>query len=39
LPVEVYPNGVANKTLTVTVTGGATTRTVTMSTVGQVRIQ
>lgn len=38
LPVEIFPPGVADKTLTVRITSGASTRAVTVSSVGQVRI-
>lgn len=38
LPVEIFPSGISDKSLTVVVTSGTSTRTVTMSTVGQVRI-
>jgi len=38
LPVEIFPPGIADKTLTIRITSGASTRAVTVSTVGQVRI-
>jgi type II secretory pathway pseudopilin PulG len=38
LPIEIFPPGIADKTLTIRITSGASTRAVTVSTVGQVRI-
>lgn len=38
LPVEIFPPGIADKTLTIRITSGVSTRAVTVSTVGQVRI-
>jgi len=38
-PVDIYPSGVSTAALTVTLTSGASTRTVTVSTAGHVRIQ
>lgn len=38
LPVEIFPPGISDKSLTVRITSGASTRAVTVSTVGQVRI-
>lgn len=38
-PVDIYPSGVSTAPLTATLTSGASTRTVTLSTAGHVRIQ
>lgn len=38
LPVEIFPPGIGDKSLTVRITKGTSTRAVTVSTVGQVRI-
>jgi Tfp pilus assembly protein FimT len=37
-PVDIYPSGVATAAETVTITAGASTRTIVMTTAGQVRI-
>jgi type II secretory pathway pseudopilin PulG len=38
LPVEIFPPGISDKSLTVRITGGASTRAVFVTTAGQVRI-
>jgi type II secretory pathway pseudopilin PulG len=38
LPVEIFPPGISDKSLTVRITSGASTRAVSVSTAGQVRI-
>jgi prepilin-type N-terminal cleavage/methylation domain-containing protein len=38
-PIEVYPNGLANSTLTISITLESSSRTITMSRGGMVRIQ
>lgn len=38
-PVDIYPSGVSTAALTVTLTSGSSTRTVTLSTAGLMRIQ
>ena len=38
LPVEIFPPGIGDKTLTVRITSGTSTKAVTVSTVGQIRI-
>jgi Tfp pilus assembly protein FimT len=38
-PVDFYPSGVSSAALTVTITSGSSTRTVTLSTAGLMRIQ
>jgi Tfp pilus assembly protein FimT len=37
--IEIFPSGVSDEQLTATITSGASTRTVTLSTAGHVRIQ
>jgi type II secretory pathway pseudopilin PulG len=38
-PIDVFPHGVASAPLTVTITSGASTRTIVLTTAGQVRVQ
>jgi Tfp pilus assembly protein PilE len=38
LPIEIFPPGISDKSLTARITSGASTRAVTMTTSGQVRI-